>query len=91
MKKLVRWIIIGLIVIAAGAYGISAALAPLEVKVTVISPKEANVFFTESGAVVSGSDLQIFPGVSGDVQAVRVKVGQTVRAGDTLLEIDPQA
>jgi HlyD family secretion protein len=91
MKKYVRYIVLGLAALLLAGYAAYAATRPFQTKLLSLEPKEAHVWFTESGVVSEGSDLHVYPGVSGYVRDVLVRRGDLVEAGDVLVGIDPEA
>jgi RND family efflux transporter MFP subunit len=91
--------IIGVVVALSAAAGaaqawpmVQAAIFKTEVQTTVIaevSPAQASVELTASGYVDADRSSNIAPKVPGRVAAVYVRQGQTVKAGDVLVELDP--
>ena len=59
------------------------------VKVKEIEPKTLYPSLEFTGSVVSQEIARILPQVSGTVQRVSVRVGDAVRKGQTLIELDP--
>lgn len=88
MKKQVKWIGLGvllLVVIAGSMYYMNL---PLAVALTEVTPKTAELNFTEQGEVVADREVAIYPLVQGSLAEVYVAEGQTVKAGDPICRID---
>ncbi|MCL2699644.1 MAG: HlyD family secretion protein [Defluviitaleaceae bacterium] len=90
MKKSVKFIILGLVVLAVAGGGIYAMTAPVAVPLTAITARTVELSFTEQGLAVADSVVQVFPEAQGRLLRVAVSEGQTVRAGDIICEIDPE-
>ena len=90
MKKLVRFIIFALIAAGLAYYAYVTVTAPLPVKLATVTPKDVAVYFTEPGTVQKGVVKQVYPAISGEIINLSVKLGQRVKAGDPLFEIDPK-
>ena len=90
MKKAIKYFILALVAAAIGAYAYITVNAPLPVKLTLVEPKEAYVYFTETGTVRGGKDVCVYPAISGDVLHVYVKTDQRVHKDDIIAWLDPR-
>ncbi|HOP94356.1 MAG TPA: efflux RND transporter periplasmic adaptor subunit [Dictyoglomaceae bacterium] len=88
MKKL----LIAAVLIAAAIgiliYGIRTS--PVPVEVVAVKRKDIPISINVSGSLSFSKKIDIYPKVSGTVSEVRVKVGDKVKKGDTLVIIDAQ-
>src|SRR4051812_8839348 len=91
MKKLIR-IAIAVFVLAGGGLAAWLTLAPSEaaVEVATVPVTRGNLEETvlASGALEASSVTSVGAEVSGTVKSVAVKLGDSVKAGDVIAEID---
>ena len=90
MKKPIKFILLGLVALAAAGSAVYHALAPTPVPLTRVTPKTAELSFTEQGVFAAGSVIRIYPMTQGRLIEVNVEEGQTVAPGDVLCVIDPE-
>ena len=88
MKKHIRYIIVGAIVLALAAMIVCSATAPLTVPLTRVAARTAELTFTEQGVLSAGKLLSVYPLTQGPLDRIHVTEGQVVREGDILCEID---
>ncbi|WP_454727009.1 MULTISPECIES: efflux RND transporter periplasmic adaptor subunit [Cupriavidus] len=67
-----------------------SAPPPTEVQVQSVTPENVRVWSSFSGRLKAVDEAQVRPEVSGRIVEVRIKDGQTVRAGDVMFVIDPR-
>lgn len=60
---------------------------PLPVNVITLHPKDFSKGFTEEGEIIAAQEWPIFNPVEGKLQSLRVQNGESVKAGQVLLEI----
>ena len=60
----------------------------ITVSTNTISPLTIEQYVTVSSKVSSDNEVSVMPKVSGTVKKVNVSLGDTVKAGDVLFEID---
>jgi HlyD family secretion protein len=87
-SKRVVWGIVIILIVAVIA---SILLTAKEVDVTLITPKTAELTFTETGTVVSQSRVDIYPLAAGEIKSVYLKEGAKVETGDILCRLDTTA
>jgi len=97
-KSPLRYLVIGAAVLAVAAVAYFAALPYLESKIfktevavteiSLVSPAHASIELTSTGYVVPQTVSQVAAKVPGKVASVAVQQGDTVKAGDVLLELD---
>jgi len=68
----------------------SSAPPPTEVQVQSVAPENVRVWSSFSGRLKAVDEALVRPEVSGRIVEVRIKDGQTVRAGDVMFVIDPR-
>jgi multidrug efflux system membrane fusion protein len=68
----------------------AAAPSPMEVVVTTLQPENVRVWSSFSGRLKAVDEALVRPEVSGRIVAVRIRDGQTVRAGEVMFVIDPR-
>ncbi|CDY77227.1 Probable Co/Zn/Cd efflux system membrane fusion protein [Caballeronia glathei] len=68
----------------------SPVAPPTEVQVKSLAPEHVRVWSSFSGRLKAVDEALVRPEVSGRVVEVRIRDGQTVRAGDVMLVIDPR-
>lgn len=90
MKKKVKYLLIGAVVLTAAVYAAYAVSTPAVLPLTQVTAKTAELSFTEQGTFVADSVVRIYPLTQGKLLQVNVARGQTVKAGDILCVIDPE-
>ena len=88
MKKRVKYVLIGLIILASAAGGIYYMMIPLPVRMTEVRPQVAELSFTEQGVVSAGTAVLVFPAAHGEIIGLYVREGQSVQAGESLVRVD---
>jgi multidrug efflux system membrane fusion protein len=68
----------------------SPVAPPTEVQVKSLAPEHVRVWSSFSGRLKAVDEALVRPEVSGRVVEVRIRDGQTVRAGDVMFVIDPR-
>jgi len=90
MKKSVKLILLGFIILAAAAGGIYSMTAALTVPLTPVKGKTAELTFHEQGIVSAGNAVWVYPLTQGRLLQVNVQEGQLVSAGDIICVIDAE-
>lgn len=90
MKKIVKFTILGIIILAAVAGGIYSKTAPIIVPLTQITAKTAELSFTEQGLAVAEDVVQVYAMAQGRVVQVNAEEGQSVKKGDVLCMVDSE-
>ncbi len=88
MKKRIKIFSVLTIVVLMAAYTVYSALQPMAVETEVLSLKESEITFVESGVIVDMGERVIYPMVPGEVSTIEVKEGDRVSAGDILATLD---
>ena len=96
VKKINRWILLAIAVLIVGAVivGISAisarrnASAEPEIQTVAVAYGDISGDFSASGHLEANQDVSLAMPTSGIVKAVRVKVGDQVKHGDILVQLD---
>jgi len=91
MKKSVKVILTILILAAVAAGSLFYMMMPLPVRMTEISPRSAELSFSEQGVVSAGGTILVFPLAQGEISELHVREGQVIRAGDVLVSVDDAA
>ena len=94
MSKKMKWGIVGVVVVAAGAiFATSAARRgekATEVRIEAVDSRDLVASVTASGQVQPRTKVDVAADISGRIVRLAVKEGQMVRRGDFLLQIDPE-
>ena len=88
MKKSIKYVIIGLLVLAAAAGGVYYMMMPLPVRMTEVRARVAELSFTEQGVVSGENVVMVFAAAQGEINGLYVWEGQRIRAGEALLSLD---
>ncbi len=93
MKKIFAWTAVGLLMLFATGCGRSGAEPVLEQEAVSVQVEEAAVgtireMVVFSGEVVAGSEVQVTPKAGGRIIRVAAAVGEEVRKGDLLVELE---
>lgn len=68
----------------------AAAAPPTEVTVESLQPQDVRIWTSFSGRLKAVDEALVRPEVSGRIVEVKVRDGQTVRAGDPMIVVDPR-
>lgn len=90
MKKQVKQVLFGVLLLVIAAIGIGFKMTPQKIPLTRVVPETAELILTEQGEVASSRVIQIYPLVQGEVLQVQVREGQYVKAGEVICIIDPE-
>ena len=88
MKKKVKYVLLGVLVLAIAGAVVVNAMRPLAVVTVVVEPSRAEVYFTELGHVQEDRHVDVFSLVGGEIISVHVVEGQFVQEGDVLVVVD---
>jgi len=88
MKKMLKWVLWGILIVAAVAGGVYSMTRPLQAELLEITPRTVEKKFTESGIVLAVWQRDIYSLSGGRVLSVSVKEGDTVAVGEVLLMLD---
>ena len=88
MKKRVKYVLIGVIILASVVGGIYYMMLPLPVRMTEVRPQAAELSFTEQGVVSASRTMLVFPVAQGEISGLYVREGQSVQAGEPLVSVD---
>jgi len=88
MKKSVKIILTILILAAAAVGSVFYMTLPLPVRMTEISPRSAELSFSEQGVVNAGGTILVFSSAQGEISELHVREGQSIRAGEALVSVD---
>jgi RND family efflux transporter MFP subunit len=89
MKKIFKYILWGVIIVAAAVGTVYYMLLPKQVKVQKIDRKDLTESFMEQGKYTPKETYILNAQISGEVTDINVTVGQKVKAGDELVVIAP--
>ncbi len=94
-KSRLRILIINLVIVVAiaavGFWGYSSLhpkAAPVALSTVTVARGDVSSTVSSSGTVISPSDIALAPTTSGTLAKLNVKVGQSVRAGQVLAQMD---
>ena len=90
MKKAVKWTLLILCIVAMAGYGVYEMVKPLPVELMTLSPTDISVSFKETGTVAASGKRSVYPEVSLSIASVHVSEGDSVKAGDVLVEMDAE-
>ncbi len=88
MKKIVKWIIILVVAIAAIGGGVYSKNQPIVLETKKVEPTTATLDFTEQGIVVAQRVAEVYSLTSGKIVNLLVKEGQQIKVGDIICELD---
>jgi len=88
MKKSVKYVVVGLVILAVVVGGIFYVMMPLPVRMTEVFPQVAELSFMEQGVVSAGRTVLVFPAAQGEISELHVREGQHVSAGEPLVSVD---
>ncbi len=88
MKKKLKWIIVGLVVAAAGVAYYASKSAGVSADVISVTKGEMQQYLEETAQVVSKDEQTIYIEGTGKVIDINVDIGDTVKEGDELLSLD---
>lgn len=91
MKKSVKFIIIGVVVLASIVGGIFYMMMPLPVRMTEVVLQTALLSFTEQGTVTAGGTVLVMPNTQGEISTLYVREGQRVNEGDPLVSVSSES
>ena len=90
MKKNVKFIILGIIVLAIAGGTAYSMTAPITAPLTAITARTVELAFSEQGLAVAESVVQVYPLAQGRLLSVNVTEGQNMRTGDIICVIDSE-
>ena len=90
MKKSVKLVIAGIILVAVIVFFIVSSTKPLAVEGFLVKKQDVEQTFKEEGIVISENEKAIYPQNNGEVIELFVTEGQNVKTGDKLLKISTQ-
>ena len=94
MTKRTKWILIGVGVLAVGGVGYSQVVMNkkkgTEVRVEQVQKRDLVASVTASGQVTPRTKVDLSADITGKIVRLNVKMGDMVRQGQLLLQIDPQ-
>lgn len=91
MKKSVRNIIIGIVIIVSIASMAYSKLKPLEVDAFKVEAKDLYDYVEENGKVVSENEILITPKITAQVIELGIQDGDPVQKGDLILKLDSES
>ena len=94
MTKRTKWILIGVGVLAVGGVGYlqvtKAKKKGTEVRIEGVQKRDLVASVTASGQVTPRTKVDLSADITGKIVSLNVKMGQMVKKGQLLLQIDPQ-
>jgi len=88
MKKKVKFILLGVVVLVIIGMVTVNVLQPLAVEVLMVEPTHAQVIFTERGYVREDRVVDVYAFAGGKILSVNVLEGQTILEGETIAVVD---
>lgn len=88
MKKRVKWLLWGMVVVALVGTSVYSATRPIQADLLEVKPRTIEKKFTESGTITAAWQKDFFSLTSSKVLTVDVQEGKTVAAGEALLALD---
>ncbi len=94
MTKRTKFIVIGAVVVVAGGLGFmqykKGAKKGTEVRIEAVQKRDLVASVTASGQVTPRTKVDLSADITGKIVALNVKMGDIVRKGQLVLQIDPQ-
>jgi HlyD family secretion protein len=94
MTKRTKFIVIGAVVVVAGGLGFmqykKGSKKGTEVRVEAVEKRDLVASVTASGQVTPRTKVDLSADITGKIVALNVKMGDIVRKGQLVLQIDPQ-
>lgn len=94
MTKRTKFIVIGAVVVVAGGLGFmqykKGSKKGTEVRVEAVEKRDLVASVTASGQVTPQTKVDLSADITGKIVALNVKMGDIVRRGQLVLQIDPQ-
>ena len=94
MTKRTKWILLGVGVVAVGGMGYlqvaKGKKKGTEVRIEKVEKRDLVASVTASGQVTPRTKVDLSADITGKIVALNVKMGDVVRKGQLLLQIDPQ-
>lgn len=94
MTKRTKFIVIGAVVVVAGGLGFmqykKGAKKGTEVRVEAVEKRDLVASVTASGQVTPRTKVDLSADITGKIVALNVKMGDIVKRGQLVLQIDPQ-
>ena len=94
MTKRTKFIVIGAVVVVAGGLGSmneeKGAKKGTEVRIEAVQKRDLVASVTASGQVTPRTKVDLSADITGKIVALNVKMGDIVRKGQLVLQIDPQ-
>jgi HlyD family secretion protein len=91
MKKKIIWIGLIIVIIAIAAYSFTASKKPIAVDLGTVEKGNIQEYIEETAVVQLENETAIYSTEGGKVLEVMAEVGQEVKAGDVLLQMDAQS
>lgn len=88
MKKSVKLIIIGAVVVLVAVFAVYSAIQPVALETVTIEPKTAEAYFIEQGISVAGRTVDVYSAAAGQLKSVNVSENQSVKEGDIICVVD---
>lgn len=88
MKRIAKFVLLFLSVIASIGIFIYIKTIPLEIETYTIVPKTAELYFTEKGYVKQNDKSEIFSVVNGEIISINVNENQVINKGDIICVVD---
>jgi len=88
MKKPIKFIIIGLVILVCAVGGYYYMTMPVPVRMTEIKAGIAELTFMEQGIVTAENTVMVYGLMQGEIEGFYVREGQEVKAGDIILKVD---
>ncbi len=94
MTKRTKFLVIGAVVVVAGGLGFmqykKGAKKGTEVRIEAVQKRDLVASVTASGQVTPRTKVDLSADITGKIVALNVKMGDIVRKGQLVLQIDPQ-
>jgi HlyD family secretion protein len=88
VKKWLKGVLWGILIVAVAAGGVYSVTRPLQAELLEVSPRTIEKKFTESGTVLAVWQRDLYSLSGGRIQSITVREGDTVAAGEVLLVLD---
>lgn len=90
MERRFKWIISGIMALGIGGYFVYSSIKPLETELLTVKAATISQTFKEEGIVTAAVERPVYSLVSGRINNLPIKEGDTLKKGDLLAKIEAE-